>query len=103
MSIKILNIIEDIKEEISDQNYKVILETLMKINSDDEKQKKEISHKDNIIKNMKNKLIRLVNRYMDMSLSFNNIILEREGLISDKFLYPDECDTGGDCFHSIII
>jgi len=102
MSIQILNIIEDIKEQISDQNYKVILETLMEMNTTDEKQKKEIAHKDTIIKNMKNKIIRLVNRYMDMALSFNNLILEREGLISDKFVYPEECQVD-ECFHSVII
>lgn len=102
MADKILNIIEDNKTKLQDSEYKDILENLMIINNKQEVHNKEIENKEIVIKNLRNKITRLINRYMDLSLSFNTILLEREGIISDKFLFTDECITD-DCIHSIIV
>ena len=102
MSTKILNIIEDMKTDLRDNDYKEIMEALMLIKNEQNKNEKMLKEKDTTIRNMKNKIIRLVNRYMDLSLAFNNIVLEREGLLSDKFLFTDDC-VGEDCIHSIIV
>lgn len=102
MSTKILNIIEDMKTDLRDNDYKEIMESLMLIKNEQNKNEKMLKEKDTTIRNMKNKIIRLVNRYMDLSLAFNNIVLEREGLLSDKFLFTDDC-VGEDCIHSIIV
>jgi len=75
----LLNDIEDIKEKITDQQYKTMLDKLMKINNtiNETKNNYDIIH---------NKHHKLMNDYIKMSKFMLQLSLEREGLNYDSII-----------------
>ena len=90
MVFDLLNDIEDIKTKISDNQYKVILDKMMKINS----LITELKKNNQIIQKRYDKL---TNDYIKMSKYMLQLSLEREGLNYDSVIIDVEGnDTDND-------
>lgn len=83
MVFDLLNDIEDIKTKISDNQYKVILDKMMKINS----LITELKKNNQIIQKRYDKL---TNDYIKMSKYMLQLSLEREGLNYDSVIIDVE-------------
>jgi len=80
----LLNDIEEIKEKITDQQYKTMLDKLMKINN-------TINDTKNNYDIINNKHYKLMNDYIKMSKYMLQLSLERDGLNYDSIII----DTAG--------
>ena len=84
MNFDLLNDIEEIKEKITDNQYKTILDKLMKINT----HTNELKNQYELLQKLHN---RLTNDYIKMSKFMLTLSLEREGLNYDSVII----DIGG--------
>ena len=75
----LLDNIEDIKEKITDNQYKTILDKLMKINTD----MNELKSQHKLLKRHHG---RLINDYIKMSKFMLTLSLEREGISYDSVM-----------------
>lgn len=92
MSDTILNIVENIKTEIKDSDYKDILDALMKLKNELDETKKQLKKSEILQISYKHKLYRLVNRYLDISCAYVRTHEERDGVLYDRMIEID-CDN----------
>jgi len=91
MSDTILDIIESIKTEIQDSQYKDILDALMKMKNDLDDTKKKLKKAEQLQASYKHKLYRMVNRYLDISCAYVRTHEERDNVLYDRMI-ETECD-----------
>lgn len=89
---EILEIIEKYKTSMKDNDYKLAVDNLMKLNEKNEKDNYEKIKLRAEINSYKKKLARLINRYLDISCGYVRLHEERDGIIYDRML-----DTNCDC------
>tara|TARA_R110000822_G_scaffold98418_3_gene222725 strand:- start:417 stop:722 length:306 start_codon:yes stop_codon:yes gene_type:complete len=98
MASEILNIIEEVKTNLSDLQYKTICDLLMTINNQIEAYDKKLEIKEKLFKATQTKLKRMVNRYLDISVAFVGLYEEKEGVIYDRMISID-CDCNDNHEH----